>query len=314
MLIAVPTGVKIFNWLGTLWGGNIRLNTPMLFSISFIAMFTIGGLSGVIHASPPTDAQQQDTYFVVAHFHYVLVGGALLGIFSGIYFWWPKFTGWFLNEKLGIANWALMMIGFNMTFIPQHWLGMDGMPRRIYTYAENMGWENSNLASSIGSMLLGFGILVFMINVLYSYMNKKMAGSDPWDGRTLEWSTTSPPPEHDFDEIPQVKYRDDFWFRKYPETIAEYYGHDDDQVVPSGAQADDDETETLPVVSGGADDGHGDGHSAIHLPDKSYYPFILSFGLAIFGVAFVTDGLVLFLGAPFFIWGLLGWSMEPVND
>jgi len=314
MLIAVPTGVKIFNWLGTLWGGNIRLNTPMLFSISFIAMFTIGGLSGVIHASPPTDAQQQDTYFVVAHFHYVLVGGALLGIFSGIYFWWPKFTGWFLNEKLGIANWALMMIGFNMAFIPQHWLGMDGMPRRIYTYAENMGWENSNLASSIGSMLLGFGILVFMINVLYSYMNKKMAGSDPWDGRTLEWSTTSPPPEHDFDEIPQVKYRDDFWFRKYPETIAEYYGHDDDQVVPSGAQADDDETETLPVVSGGADDGHGDGHSAIHLPDKSYYPFILSFGLAIFGVAFVTDGLVLFLGAPFFIWGLLGWSMEPVND
>jgi cytochrome c oxidase subunit 1 len=316
MLIAVPTGVKIFNWLGTLWGGNIRLNTPMLFSISFIAMFTIGGLSGVMHASPPTDSQQQDTYFVVAHFHYVLVGGALLGIFSGIYFWWPKFTGYFLNEKLGIANWALMMIGFNMTFIPQHWLGMDGMPRRIYTYAENMGWENSNLASSIGSLLLGVGILVFMINVLYSMMNKKMAGSDPWDGRTLEWSTTSPPPEHDFDEIPQVKYRDDFWFKKYPETISEYYGHgDDDQVVPSGAQIDgDNEAEVLPVVSGGADDGHGDGHSAIHLPDKSYYPFILALGLAIFGVAFVTDGLVLFVGAPFFIWGLLGWSMEPVND
>ncbi len=316
MLIAVPTGVKIFNWLGTLWGGNIRLNTPMLFSISFIAMFTIGGLSGVIHASPPTDSQQQDTYFVVAHFHYVLVGGALLGIFSGIYFWWPKFTGWFLNEKLGIANWALMMIGFNLTFVPQHWLGMDGMPRRIYTYAENMGWENSNLASSIGSFLLGVGILVFIINVFYSMMKKKMAGADPWDGRTLEWSTSSPPPEHDFDEIPQVKYRDQFWFDKYPETISEYYGHnDDDQAVPSGAQIDDDgEAAELPVVSGGADDGHGDGHSAIHLPDKSYYPFILAFGLAIFGTAFVTDGLVLFAGAPFFIWGLLGWSMEPVND
>jgi len=316
MLIAVPTGVKIFNWLGTLWGGNIRLNTPMLFSISFIAMFTIGGLSGVMHASPPTDSQQQDTYFVVAHFHYVLVGGALLGIFSGIYFWWPKFTGWFLNEKLGIANWFLMMVGFNLTFAPQHWLGMDGMPRRIYTYAENMGWENSNFASSLGGLILGIGILVFMINVLYSKLNKKLAGSDPWDGRTLEWSTTSPPPPHDFDVIPQVKYRDQFWFDKYPETISEYYHDEPDQEVPSGAQVDEvpeSEAEALPVVTGGADD-HGDGHSAIHLPDMSYYPFILAFGLAIFGVAFVTDGLVLFLGAPFFLWGLLGWSMEPVND
>ena len=316
MLIAVPTGVKIFNWLGTLWGGNIRLNTPMLFSISFIAMFTIGGLSGVIHASPPTDSQQQDTYFVVAHFHYVLVGGALLGIFSGIYFWWPKFTGWFLNEKLGIANWFLMMVGFNLTFAPQHWLGMDGMPRRIYTYAENMGWENSNLASSIGGFILGLGILVFIINVFYSKMNKKMAGSDPWDGRTLEWSTTSPPPPHDFDVIPQVKHRDDFWFQKYPETISEYYPDDEHgQEVPSGAQIDDapEAEAALPVVTGGADE-HGDGHGAIHLPDMSYYPFILTIGLAIFGVAFVTDGLVLFVGAPFFIWGLLGWSMEPVND
>jgi cytochrome c oxidase subunit 1 len=314
MLIAVPTGVKIFNWLGTIWGGNIRLNTPMLFSISFIAMFTIGGLSGIMHASPPTDSQQQDTYFVVAHFHYVLVGGALLGIFSGIYFWWPKFTGWFLNEKLGITNWLLMMIGFNLTFAPQHWLGMDGMPRRIYTYAENMGWENSNLASSLGGLILGIGTLVFIINVFYSMMNKKVAGSDPWDGRTLEWATTSPPPPHDFDVIPEVKYRDQFWFDKYPETISEYYHDEHDQGVPSGAQIDEVEEEaTLPVVTDGADD-HGDGHSTIHLPDMSYYPFILAFGLAIFGVAYVTDGLVLFAGVPFFIWGLFGWSMEPVND
>ena len=315
MLIAVPTGVKIFNWLGTLWGGNIRLNTPMLFSISFIAMFTIGGLSGVMHASPPTDSQQQDTYFVVAHFHYVLVGGALLGIFSGIYFWWPKFTGYFLNEKLGIANWFLMMVGFNLTFAPQHWLGMDGMPRRIYTYAENMGWENSNLASSVGGLILAVGILVFMYNVLYSKMNKKMAGSDPWDGRTLEWSTTSPPPPHDFDEIPQVKYRDDFWFRKHPETISEYYHDEHEQEVPSGAQLDEAPEAELPVVTGGADD-HGDdhGHGGIHLPDMSYYPFILSVGIAIFGIGFLTNTYVIGVGAPFFIWGLLGWSMEPVND
>ena len=315
MLIAVPTGVKIFNWLGTLWGGNIRLNTPMLFSISFIAMFTIGGLSGVMHASPPTDAQQQDTYFVVAHFHYVLVGGALLGIFSGIYFWWPKFTGYFLNEKLGIANWALMMIGFNLQFAPMHWLGMDGMPRRIYTYADNMGWESSNLAASIGGFILALGILVFMINVFYSKMNKVMAGNDPWDGRTLEWATTSPPPVHDFDEIPQVKYRDDFWFQKYPETIAEYQHDDHDQAVPSGAQFDDgdDVQEALPVVSGSSD-GHGDGHSAIHLPDMSYYPFILSLGVAGLGAGFLTNNTVIAVGAVVLVWGLIGWAMEPVND
>jgi cytochrome c oxidase subunit 1 len=312
MLIAVPTGVKIFNWLGTLWNGNIRLNTPMLFSISFIAMFTIGGLSGVMHASPPTDAQQQDTYFVVAHFHYVLVGGALLGIFSGIYFWWPKFTGHFLNEKLGIANWALMMIGFNLQFAPMHWLGMDGMPRRIYTYADNMGWEASNLAASVGGFILALGILMFIINVFYSRMNKVMAGNDPWDGRTLEWATTSPPPVHDFDEIPQVQYRDDFWFKKYPETISEYY-HDEHDAVPSGAQFDDETEEALPVVSGGAD-GHGDDHGGIHLPDMSYYPFILSFGVAFIGVGFLTNTYVIGAGVPFLLWGLLGWSMEPVND
>ncbi len=316
MLIAVPTGVKIFNWLGTLWRGNIRLNTPMLFSISFIAMFTIGGLSGVMHASPPTDAQQQDTYFVVAHFHYVLVGGALLGIFSGIYFWWPKFTGWFLNEKLGLTNWALMLIGFNFTFGPMHWLGMDGMPRRIYTYAEDMGWETSNLFSTIGSMLLGLGILVFIINVFYSKMNKKMASADPWDGRTLEWSVPSPPPPHDFDEIPQVKYRDDFWFKKHPETIAQYYHdeHDDqDQAVPSGAQFDgDDEAVAVPAVAENKSNGHG--HGGIHLPDMSYYPFVLSVGITIFGAGFLTNTYVIAAGVPFFLWGLLGWSMEPVND
>ena len=185
----------------------------MLFAIAFVVLFTIGGLSGLMLAIVPADFQYHDTYFVVAHFHYVLFGGALLGIFSGIYFWWPKFTGYFLNEKIGKLNFIFMLVGFNIQFGPMHWLGMDGMPRRIYTYAENMGWEGSNLAATIGGFILGIGVLLFIYNVIYSMIHKEVAGADPWDGRTLEWSTSSPPPEHDFDEIPQVKFRDDFWFK-----------------------------------------------------------------------------------------------------
>jgi cytochrome c oxidase subunit 1 len=148
MFIAVPTGVKIFNWMATLWGGSIRFTTSMLFSIGFIAMFTIGGLSGVTHAVSPSDAQQQDTYYVVAHFHYVLFGGAIFAIFAGLYFWWPKFFGYFLSDKIGKINFILMMVGFNLQFAPMHWVGLNGMPRRIYTYADNMGWEVSNLAAT----------------------------------------------------------------------------------------------------------------------------------------------------------------------
>ena len=241
MAIAIPTGIKIFNWIGTMWGGSIRFSTAMLFAISFIAMFTIGGLSGVMHASVPTDAQQQDTYFVVAHFHYVLFGGAIMAIFGGIYFWWPKATGYMLSEAWGKANWLLMLIGFNLQFAPQHWLGLDGMPRRVFTYAENMGWENTNMYASAGGFLMAFGVLLFIINVIYSARKRVPAGDDPWDGRTLEWSISSPPPHYNFEKIPNVEHRDDWWFTKHPELIAEYY-HDEhagELKAPSGAQFDD---------------------------------------------------------------------------
>ena len=315
MAIAIPTGVKIFNWIGTMWGGSVRFSTAMLFAISFIAMFTIGGLSGVMHASVPSDAQQQDTYFVVAHFHYVLFGGAIMAIFGGIYFWWPKATGYMLSEKLGVTNWALMLIGFNLQFAPQHWLGLDGMPRRVFTYAENMGWENTNMYASAGGFLMAFGVLFFLINVFYSARKRVPAGDDPWDGRTLEWSIASPPPHYNFEKIPNVEHRDDWWFTKHPELIAEYYHdeHDGELSAPSGAQFDDDDdlAEDEHAEEHHAEDDHGHG---IHLPDMSYYPFILALGLTIVGAGLMTYIPVIIVGVVILLWGLIGWSMEPVND
>ena len=313
MAIAIPTGIKIFNWLGTMWGGSIRFSTAMLFAISFIAMFTIGGLSGVMHASVPTDAQQQDTYFVVAHFHYVLFGGAIMAIFGGIYFWWPKATGYMLSETLGKINWLIMLIGFNLQFAPQHWLGLDGMPRRIFTYAENMGWENTNMYASAGGFLMAFSILVFIINVFYSARKRVHADDDPWDGRTLEWSISSPPPHYNFEKIPTVKHLDDWWFTKHPELIAEYY-HDEhagELKAPSGAQFDNDHVAEDKHTEDHGNLGHG--HD-IHLPDLSYYPFILALGLTIVGAGLMTYIPVIIIGVVVLLWGLIGWSMEPVND
>ncbi len=320
MAIAIPTGIKIFNWIATMWGGSIRFSTAMLFAISFIAMFTIGGLSGVMHASVPTDAQQQDTYFVVAHFHYVLFGGAIMGIFGGIYFWWPKATGYMLSDKLGKINFFIMFIGFNLQFAPQHWLGLDGMPRRIFTYAENMGWENTNMMATAGGFLMAFSVLLFIINVFYSAKKRVPAGDDPWDGRTLEWSISSPPPHYNFEKIPNVQHRDDFWFQKHPELIAEYY-HDEhagELTAPSGAQFDDDMAEDVDEhAEVHADEHHGDdehGDGGIHLPDMSYYPIVLAAGFTIVGAGLMTIVPVIVIGAIVLFWGLLGWAFEPVND
>ncbi|MDP3062896.1 MAG: cytochrome c oxidase subunit I, partial [Chloroflexota bacterium] len=182
MLIAIPTGVKIFNWLGTMWRGSISFRPPMLFALGFIAMFIIGGLSGVMQAVPPVDEQQQDSYFVVAHLHYVLFGGSMLGIFAGIYYWFPKATGRMLGEGLGKLNFWTMMLGLNLTFFPMHFLGILGMPRRIYTYPTGMGWDLSNLLATIGAFILAVSILVFLVNVVVSLRRGQRATDDPWDG------------------------------------------------------------------------------------------------------------------------------------
>ena len=289
MAIAVPTGVKIFNWLGTMWGGTIEFKTPMLFAIGFVFLFIIGGLSGVMHAIPASDAQQQDTYFIVAHLHYVLFGGAIVAIFGGIYYWFPKVTGKLLDEKIGKLNFWLMFIGMNITFFPQHWLGMDGMPRRVYTYDADMGWNLWNGVSTAGSLLLAFSILIFIHNVVRSLRKGEVAGPDPWDARTLEWSISSPPPEYNFKEIPQVTGIDQFWIDK----------------KENGKVISENSTEV-------------DEHS-IHLPQPSYWPFICSMGLLMagYGAVYISSTVGIIVTAAGFMvtmFAVYGWSFEPVND
>jgi cytochrome c oxidase subunit I len=205
LAVAIPTGIKIFNWLATLWRGSIELRVPLLFAVAFIAQFVIGGISGVILAIFPVDWQLTDTYFVVAHMHYVLFGGVAFGLAAGIHYWFPKMTGRMMSEGLGKLRFWLMVIGFNVAFLPMHSAGMSGMPRRIAEYSDGSGIEGYNLVSTIGSFILGVGILVIVINVIWSMHRGRPAGPDPWKGNTLEWFTTSPPPPHNFDSIPVVR-------------------------------------------------------------------------------------------------------------
>ena len=290
MLIALPTGIKVFNWLGTLWGGAIQFNTPLLFSIGFITMFTLGGLSGVMHAIVPVDTQQQDTYFIVAHFHYVLFGGSLFGLMAGIYYWFPKMTGRMLNEGLGKLNFWLMLIGFNMTFFPMHIVGVLGMPRRIYTYGADQGWDNMNMFMTIGSFVIVVSFLVFMVNVIRSLRSGEPAGDNPWGAATLEWSISSPPPHYNFIEIPTITSRYPLWEKDHSVGAAQAHGHDDDS-------------------------------HAVHMPDPSYWPLVLSAGITM-----LAGGLLIWkwhqiLGFTIIsVFGLLAlyatyrWAFEPVNE
>lgn len=205
MTIAVPTGVKMFNWIFTMIGGSLRVDSPLLYAIGFLSMFVIGGISGVFQAVLPFDLQVHDTYWVVAHIHYVLFGGSVFGIFGGLFYWIPKMTGWRMSERLGKLQFWIQFVGFNLTFFPMHILGLLGMPRRYYDYGADRGWTEYNFAATIGAFLIAIAVTLFIVNFIRSAVRKEPAGDDPWEGNTLEWATTSPPPAHNFDRIPVVE-------------------------------------------------------------------------------------------------------------
>jgi heme/copper-type cytochrome/quinol oxidase subunit 1 len=278
MLIAIPTGVKIFNWLATLWGGQIRFATALLFAAGFIAMFTIGGLSGVTHASAPADLQQTDTYYVVAHIHYLLVGGTVFGLFAGMYYWWPKMTGRLLSETLGRWHFWLTFLGMNLAFFPMHLIGLLGMPRRIYTYGPELGVTRMNLVSTVGALVIGLATLLFLYNAWRTRRRGAPAGHDPWGGATLEWSVPSPPP-YNFSVIPTVQSRLPRWRTEHHEPM---------QDPPD-----------VPPVS-------------LHVPGGSWWPLVTAASLPIMARGAVLQRLwVVLAGATVLIAGVYRWAYEP---
>jgi cytochrome c oxidase subunit 1 len=211
MLIAIPTAIQIFCWIATLWSGRIQFRTPLLFTLAFFFILLAGGLTGIMVASVPLDLQLHDSYFVVAHLHYVLIGGAVFPLFGAWYYWFPKFTGRMMSERLGQWNFWLLLVGFNVAFYPMHHLGLQGMPRRVYTYPEAMGWGALNLLATIGGVLVAISVLLFIVNALLSYRKGVAASDNPWGAATLEWASSSPPPAYNFDPVPIVRGRDPLW-------------------------------------------------------------------------------------------------------
>jgi cytochrome c oxidase subunit 1 len=326
MLIAIPTGVKIFNWIGTMWGGNVRFTTPMLYATSLVGMFTIGGISGIMHSSPPADLQQTDTYFIVAHFHYVLFGGAIQGILGGIYHYFPKMFGRLMDERLGKINFWLTFVGFNLTFMPMHWLGMGGMPRRIYTYDAEQGWDGLNRLASLGYVIMFIGLAVFVYNFFRSKSHGAIADQNPWDAATLEWSIPSPVPEYNFARIPRVTSRYPLWDLTHPEMTVD---------VPHDGQGDS----TINVSVAGKDTGaeiHQGGpdtrpqqpaESAMHieterftaeqlgiaLPYPTAKPMFCALSLVVMFLGLMFWKPALFLGALGIVYFLYDWLTDPLE-
>ena len=295
MFIAVPTGVKILNWMATMWGGKLRFNSAMLFATGVVSMFTVGGLSGVTHALSPVDTQQTDTYYIVAHFHYVIFGGALLGFFAGFYFWWPKVFGHKLGETLGKWNFWTMLIGFNLAFGPMHILGLNGMSRRIDTYSPGFGFDFWNLFATIGVFVIALGVMFFVINVILSARRARglpPEPPDPWDARSLEWFSPNPTPVHNFDEVIEVSSLDEFWHRKWTTD-------EDGRVVRKATAAE--------VCQAGDAEG-------VHLPSPSYWPIVLAAGLPLIGLGLIYNLWICVPGTLLVLVSTYAWVFEPPDD
>jgi cytochrome c oxidase subunit I len=288
MLIAVPSGLQIFCWLATLWDGRPIYRTPLLFVLGFIVIFVAGGLSGVMVASVPIDTQVHDTYFVVAHFHYVLIGGAVFPLVGTVYYWYPKITGRMLSDRLGHWNFWLAFIGFNVAFFPMHILGLMGMPRRVYTYTPEMGWEGLNLLSSAGAFVFATSFALLLWNVIYSARGGRLAGDNPWDASTLEWATTSPPPPYNFVRIPVVSHRDPLWADR----------------------------ENLPVVSGMSADhrevlitslAEAEPQIRESSPKPSIWPLLAALATTVFFIGSIYTPWAVVWGTPPMAIALIGW-------
>jgi cytochrome c oxidase subunit 1/cytochrome c oxidase subunit I+III len=306
MIIAIPSGVQFFAWIATTWKGKVRFTTPMLFCIGFLLIFLLGGITGVMVAVMPFDWQVHDSYFVVAHFHYVLNGAVVFPIFGAIYYWVPKMTGRMLSERLGKISFWIMFVGFNLAFFPMHILGFLGMPRRLYTYPSGLGWDHLNLIVSIGGVLFGAGTGVTLVNWLISRVRGEEAGEDPWQGDSLEWSTTSPPPHYNFAAVPVVASRHPLWDQQ-PLTVAQS-GPDEATrgLGPAGALLRE-----TPITTGL--DARPEGNLSI--PKETYLPFILAAGLFVFFLGLLVDAsFVGAIGVGFAALGLIWWTWRTDMD
>jgi cytochrome c oxidase subunit I len=306
LIIAIPSGVQFFAWIATMWKGVVRLTTPMLFAVGFLLIFLLGGITGVMVAVLPFDWQVTDSYFVVAHFHYVLNGAVVFPIFGAIYYWMPKMTGRMLSERLGRISFWVMFVGFNITFFPMHILGFLGMPRRVYTYRDGLGWEGLNVMVSLGSLVFGLGTALTLGNFLWSRFRGQPAGDDPWEADSLEWSTTSPPPEYNFASVPVVASPHPLWDQK-PLPYAE--SGDEDETKGLGPQgAADRET---PVTSGIDTAPEGN----LSIPTDTYLPLVVALGLVVLFLGLLINAAAVgIIGVGLAVVGAVWWMWRTEED
>jgi len=295
MMIAIPSGIQIFCWIATIWSGRPRFTVPFLFVLGFVVLFIIGGFTGVMIASVPFDQQVHDSYFIVAHFHYVLIGGAVFPLFGAFYYWFPKVTGRMLSERLGRWNFWLFFIGMNVTFFPMHQLGFEGMPRRVYTYLPETGWGDLNLLATIGAVTIATSMLIFVINVARSYRGGLPAGDDPWGGETLEWATTSPPPHYNFEYPPVIESRSPLW-----DTTGE-------MPVVTGLRTDVRDTLVTTLLDAEPDSKH-------RHPNPSIWPLVTAIATTILFVTLIFTPWGAVIGTPLFLLALLGWGWPRGRD